>query len=467
MYERPLTQKVNVGDEPISNTVWGVDGNYRRDSRFLTKILDKLPFYSTKETSSLTFSGEVAQLIPGHSKAVGKSGISYIDDFEGAITPLDLKNPANWFMSAIPEQQTEPAMFPESVADSTFSGLNRAKIAWYYVDPIFQSDQPATPDNVDDDQQSNNFVREVIQTEIFPNIQQYTPQNIQCMNVAFYPNERGPYNYDVQPTQYSRGVDTSGNLKSPETRWGGIMRKIETNDFEANNIEFIQFWMLDPFCDGTPNDGTGGDLFFNIGTLSEDILKDQHKMYENGLPIPTGGSNTVSQTPWGVYPNVQSIVNAFDADEANRAAQDVGLDGLSTTNEQSYFSPFINSVLSGFGNGSAAYEQAATDPSSDNYKYFLDPSYDAPGVTVLDRYKKWNGQEGNSISTGTNNLSIATAIPDAEDINRDNNMNVGETYYQYHVSLRPGNMVVGQNYITDEYTTTVRLKNNNSTTVKW
>ncbi len=468
MYERPLTQKVNVGDEPIKNTVWGLDGNYRRDSRFLTKILDKLPFYSTKEVSSLTFSGEVAQIIPGHSNAVGKTGISYIDDFEGAITPLDLKNPATWYLSAIPEQQTDPGMFPESTEDSIKSGLNRAKMAWYYVDPIFQNDQPSTPSNVTPDEQSNNFVREVLQTEIFPNVQQYTPQNITCMNVAFYPDERGPYNYDCAQTPWSAGVDSTGHLKSPESRWGGIMRKIETNDFEANNIEFIQFWMLDPFADNTLNDGSGGDLYFNIGTLSEDILKDQHKMYENGLPIPSGGSNTTSPTTWGVYPNVQSIVNAFDSDEANRAAQDVGLDGLSTATETSYFQPFLQNISNTFNTGSAAYQNALNDPSSDNYLYFLDNSYDATGTTVLERYKKWNGQEGNSLTqSGGNNLSIATSTPDAEDINRDNNMNVGETYYQYKVSLKPGSMIVGQNYITDEYTATVRLKNQTSTTVKW
>jgi cell surface protein SprA len=468
MYERPLTQKVNVGDEPISNTVWGTDVNYRHDSRFLTKLVDKLPFFSTKEISSYTLNGEVAQLVPGHSNAVGKAGISYIDDFEGAITPLDLKNPASWYLSSIPEQQTDAAMFPESASDSVTSGLNRAKMAWYYVDPIFQSQQPSTPDNVDEDQMSNNFVREVIQTEIFPNIQRYTPQNITCMNVAFYPNERGPYNYDVTPSAVSSGIDSAGNLKNPETRWGGIMRKIETNDFEANNIEFIQFWMLDPFAEGTLNDGSGGDLYFNIGTLSEDILHDQHKMYENGLPLPTGGSNNTAHTAWGVYPTVQSIVNAFDGRTENIVAQDVGLDGLGTDTERIYYSPFLNQIVNSFSGGTStlAYASAANDPSTDNYLYFLDPAYDAPGISVLDRYKRWNAQEGNSVPSGSG-LSIATAVPDGEDINRDNNMNTGETYYQYKVNLRPGNLVVGQNYITDEYSATVRLQNNNTTTVKW
>ena len=466
MYEKPLTQKVNIGDEPISNTVWGLDGNYRRESRFLTKLLDKLPFYSTKETSSLTFSGEVAQIIPGHANAVGKTGISYIDDFEGAITPLDLKNPTSWYLSAIPKDQIDPTMFPEAGADSVTSGLNRAKIAWYYVDPIFQHSQSNTPENADADQRSNNFVREVIQTEIFPNVQRVTPQSITCMNVAFYPSEKGPYNYDITPGPYSKGVDAAGNLLTPESRWGGIMRKIETTDFESNNIEFIQFWMMDPFTTNTPNDGSGGELYFDIGTLSEDILSDGHKSFENGLPALTN-NYTVSPSPWGVYPNVQSIVNAFDNDNDSRATQDVGLDGLNDANERVQFNSSLNAYIQQFGQGSQAYQKANADPSSDNYLYFLDESYNSPGVGILDRYKRWNGQEGNSVTSGGSNLSIYSATPDAEDINRDNNMNRDESYFQYKVVLKPGNLVVGQNYITDEILAPVRLDNGTNTQTKW
>ena len=44
--------------------------------------------------------------------------------------------------------------------------------------------------------------------------------------------------------------------------WGGMMRKLETNDFEAANIEFVEFWMMDPFNN---EDGLliihGGDMY--------------------------------------------------------------------------------------------------------------------------------------------------------------------------------------------------------------
>ncbi len=472
LYERPLTQKVNVGDEPVSNTVWGVDGTYRRESRFLTKLLDKLPFYSTKEVSTLTFSGEVAQLIPGHSGSVGKAGTSYVDDFEGAITPLDMKSPSFWYLASVPEGQSEPGMFPEgslsAPTDTIASGLNRAKISWYYIDPLFQRTQSGlTPTDISTDDQSNNFVREVTQAEIFPNKSNPNgPQTITCLNLGYYPSERGPYNYDVYPTSISKGLNINGYLDNPESRWGGIMRKIETVDFESNNIEFIQFWMLDPFSVNTPNDGTGGELYLNIGSLSEDILKDNHKSFENGLPATGTNNNTTENSPWGVYPTIQSIVNAFDSDPNSRAQQDVGLDGLSDANEANYFSNYLALVAARWTNTSSAYRSVTEDPSADNYKYFLASDYSADNVAPLERYKGWNGLEGNSLSDG-NTVSQATNQPDIEDINRDNNMNTGENYFQYKVVLKPGNMVVGQNFITDEISANVSLANNTTVDVKW
>lgn len=471
--ERPLTQKVNIGDEPISNTQWGVDGSYRTDSRWLTKMLDKLPLYNTKETSTLTFNGELAELIPGHSKAVGKAGTSYIDDFEGAITPLDLKNPGSWYLASTPLGQDEAGMFPEAnYNDSLIYGYNRARLSWYYVDPLFQRKQSGiTPSDIDQNDMSNNYVREIPQAEIFPNKSQPNgPQSITCMNLAFYPDERGPYNFDVEPVAgISAGISSNGSLNSPSTRWGGVMRKIETNDFEASNIEFIQFWLMDPFADDSPNDGTGGELYFNLGSLSEDILRDGHKSFENGLPAPTN-NYTTQNSAWGRYPEITSIVNAFDNDPASRTQQDVGLDGLSDSDEKNFFNTsYLQRIAALYSTGSVAYQSANTDPSNDDYVYFLNPAYNDSGAAPLERYKRYNGQEGNSPANGTIDgvQSTATTLPDAEDINRDNNMDVGENYYQYKVELKPGDMVVGQNYITDMIESPVRYANNTNGTIKW
>ncbi|MFM2136088.1 MAG: hypothetical protein RL021_1488 [Bacteroidota bacterium] len=471
--ERPLTQKVNIGDEPISNWMLGADGSYRTDSRFLTKLLDKLPFYETREVSNITVAGEAAKMIPGHNRSIGKDGNAYIDDFEGAITPLDLRNPGSWFLSSTPMGQTEPGMFPEAdFNDSLINGFNRGRIAWYYVDPLFQRDQPGlTPDDVDANDQSNNYIREVPQAEVFPNRSQVGgPQVLTCMNVSFYPGERGQYNYDVEGASgVSSGMDPDGFLKDPDTRWGGIMRKIETTDFEASNIEFIQFWMMDPFASGSPNDGSGGELYFNLGNLSEDILRDGYKSFENGLPAPTN-NYTTQNSNWGRYSTIQSIVNAFDNDPDSRTAQDVGLDGLNDGDERTFFqNNYLGRIAALYGSGSVAYTVNERDPSADNYVYFLNPAYSDTNASPLSRYKRFNGHQGNSPANGTIDglQSTATTLPDMEDINRDNNMEVGENYWQYKVSLRPSDLVVGQNYISDMIESPVRYANNTTGSIKW
>lgn len=470
--ERPLTQKVNIGDEPISNWMLGVDGTYRTDSRFLTKMLDKLPFYNTREVSNITVAGEAAKMIPGFNKAIGQNGNAYIDDFEGAITPLDLRNPGSWFLASTPLGQTENGMFPEAdFNDSLISGYNRGRMAWYYVDPLFQRDQSVTPADITADDQSNNYVREVPQAEVFPNRSQVGgPQVLTCMNVAFYPNEKGHYNYDVDGAAgISAGMNADGTLRDPGSRWGGIMRKIETTDFEASNIEFIQFWMMDPFANGTPNDGTGGELYFNLGNLSEDILRDGYKSFENGLPAPTN-NYTTQNSSWGRYSLIQSIVNAFDNDPDSRNAQDVGLDGLNNSDERAFFKDaYLDRVAAVFGTSSQAYINANSDPSSDDYVYFLNPAYSDTNAAPLSRYKRFNGHQGNSPANGTIDglQSTATTLPDMEDINRDNNMEVGENYYQYKVNLRPSDMFVGQNYISDVIESPVRYANNTTGSVKW
>jgi len=468
--ERPITQKVNYGDEPISNTVMGTDGTYRTDSRFLTNLLDRLPFYHTKEISTITASGEVAKLFAGHSSAIGSgaAGTSYIDDFEGAITPLDIKNPGQWMLASTPEHQHD--LFPEDY-DSLINGFNRARLAWYYVDNIFQSQNSATPPGITTDQMSNNYVRDIQETEIFPNKSSpYGPRSLICTNLAFYPKERGPYNYDAKPLAgISAGVDTFGYLRNPASRWGGIMRRIETTDFQNANIEFLQFWMMDPFAYESPNDGSGGDVYVNLGDVSEDILRDGHKCYENGLYDPSG-ANPPKPGIWGKYPdeNLPQIGYNFDFDPNNRKKQDIGLDGLNDGDEQAFYSNYL-ATLSGIVNP-AAYNAAATDPSTDDWAYFQSNTYNNNSVAPLDRYKKYNGMEGNSPTDQVDGYTaLGSQYPDYEDLNRDFTLETDENYFQYHLQLKPAKMVIGQNYITDIVSTTVVNLPNNATgrTIKW
>ncbi|GGI22791.1 T9SS outer membrane translocon Sov/SprA [Pedobacter mendelii] len=464
--EKPLTQKVNLGEEPISNTIWGADVNYSSPSRFLTKLVDKLPFISTKAPSSVTFYGEYAQLIPGHPRALdfagSKNGVSYLDDFEASRSVIDLKSAISWQLSGTPQ------MFSESqlVNDLTY-GYNRARVAFYNIDPTFyNSAASTTPANIRNNRNelSNNYVREVIEQEVFPFKQTATGQalNITTLDVAYYPTIRGPYNFRTA------GFNRDGTLLNPRNNWAGFQRKIETNDFEALNIGFIEFWVMDPFINKT--NSIGGDLYFNLGNISEDILKDGRKSLENGLPA-TDDPTKYDETSWGRIPKLQPVVQAFDNSPDARKAQDVGLDGLSNENERAKFAAAINTIKAQLSPAAAALIDS--DPSSDDYTYFRGPLLDQANAGILKRYEKYNGTEGNSKTSqqsqdelGIEN-SASTSLPDGEDINRDNNMTQSDEYFQYKVSVRPGDLTVRQNFITDKVTSQVKLANGNTQAVSW
>lgn len=459
--EKPLTPKVNIGEEPISNTIWGMDANYSSDSRWLTKLVDKLPFLSTKEPSSVTFSGEFANLIPGHPKALNvagsTNGASYLDDFEGSRSVIDIKSPTGWQVSGTPQ------LFPEAQDLSLAYGYNRARLAFYNIDPIFfNRNNTLTPDNIKNNknEQSNHFVREVIEQEVFPFKQSTTgqPLTLPTFDLAYYPMLRGPYNYTTT------GINPNGTLNNPRSRWGGIFRRLESTDFEALNIEFIEMWVMDPFVYEPA--AAGGDLYFNLGSISEDILKDGRKSLENGLP-GDGDASKTDQTIWGRVPKLQPVIQAFDNDPSARRVQDVGLDGLSSNDERSFFSPFLNQL-----NPQAA-AQLQSDPSSDDYQYYRGSNLDQINAGILKRYERYNGPEGNSktneqsvAETGIDN-SASTSLPDGEDVNRDNNSSLADEYFQYKVSIRPQDMVVGQNFITDKVISTVKLPNGLSQQVAW
>lgn len=458
--EKPLTQKVNIGDEPISNTVIGTDISYRTNAPFITKAIDFLPVISTKEKSSITMYGEAAYLIPRTQRAISKEGISYIDGFEGSQSAIDIKNFGTWKIASIPQGQ--PLLFPEaSIKTGHEAGYNRSHLAWYVIDPTtFYQNSSQTPDHIKNnvDISENSQMHMLAQTQLFP---QYSPpqgtlNNIPVLDLAYYPEERGSYNYDTT----SANIDVDGKFTNPGDRWAGIMRALTTTNFETANVQFIQFWMLDPFNDDATDTGTvnmsGGDLFFNLGNVSEDILPDSRKSFENGLPPgATFDPDDYDTTDWGVVANQQVIVNAFDNNSASRIFQDVGLDGLGDDAERTKFAAFINWVNNS-GLSQSAKNRILNDPSTDNYNYYLDDVFDAMEYDILRRYKYYNGTELNSPTSEMADTMNAdgyptqgTTVPDIEDLNQDNNLSETESYFQYQVSLRPWDMVVGQNYITN------------------
>ena len=476
LHEKPMTQKNNFGDEPTSNTIWGLDLNYSHEVPFITKLVDMLPGIDTKAPSNLSLTAEFAHFIPGMSSTGSKEGsVSYVDDFEGAQSSIDLKGINMWFLASTPQDyRSASPMFPETAPGTGLAyGYNRARLAWYRISNDFYN-TGSRPSNITADDLSRPYSRRIYEQEVFPNkdLASGQPTNIYELNLAYYPEERGPYNYDVAPSPYSAGINGDGLLESPASRWGGIMRKLDYTDFETQNIETIEFWLMDPFIENPSH--SGGRLYINLGDISEDILRDGRKSFENGLPTSLTVVN-VDTTIWGRVPTTQPIVNAFDNDEASRMYQDVGYDGLSSTHnlldEQAFFADYLSAIEQRFGTSSRAYQQAAADPSADDFRYYRSSAYDDADVKINDRYKFFNNPEGNSPvdgDSGEDYMTSATAYPNVEDINRDNTLSEAENYYQYVIDLKPENMVIGQNHIVDiQEARNVELANGETTTCKW
>ncbi|RFS24572.1 cell surface protein SprA [Chitinophaga silvatica] len=471
MSERPYYQKVNYGEDPIKNTMVGFDANYASEWKGLNKFLDKLPNYTSTSPSTILFTGEVARLFPGHSKLVNqpgsRQGTAYIDDFEGVKSGYDLKFPAtSWALASTPKGATSASgqvMFPEAEATNVLDyGKNRAKIAWYIIEPTLQLPKsPNLPVGISLDDQSDPRVRMVYQKEVFKNRStDFGQSQLSTLDLAYYPTERGPYNFTSSNLQ----MDRNGLLNRPQTRWGGIMRAIDNSDFETSNIEYIEFWIQDPFI--KQQNSTGGALYFNLGNVSEDILKDGKKFFENGMPDPNQDPNKIDSSKWGRFPKFQQqITQAFDNDPNIRNYQDVGYDGLKSQDEAAFYHEYMDTLRMNFG-GTPVYNQALKDPSNDDYKHYRDPSYN--GLPILQRYKNYSNPEGNSPVSDSKSQysSAATNIPESEDLNRDNTMNETEEYFQYRVDLKP-NMQVGTNFIVDKIEADVTLPNNNKVTETW
>lgn len=476
LHEKPLTQKNNFGDEPTSNTIWGVDLNWRGEVPLVTKLIDMLPGIDTKAPSNLTLTAEFAHFIPGMSQTgMSEGSVSYVDDFEGAESSINLTTVNSWFLASTPQDWQRPmAMFPETAPGSGLAyGFNRAKLAWYRISNDFYN-SGTRPSNITADDLSQPYARRIYEQEVFPNKDRVAgqPTYVYELNLAYYPEEKGPYNYDVAPTAFSAGITDSGTLVDPKSRWGGIMRKLDYTDFETQNIETIEFWLMDPFIEN-PNH-TGGKLYINLGDVSEDILRDGRKAFENGLPTSALVVN-VDTTIWGRVPTTQPIVNAFDNDAQSRMYQDIGYDGLGSTHgltdEQAFFSDYLEAIAQRYGTASLAYQRAAEDPSGDDFRYFRSSYYDANDVKITARYKLYNNPEGNSPvdeDTDEEYMTSASAYPNVEDINKDNTLSEAENYYQYEIDLRPDRMVIGENHIVDiQEARNVQLANGETTTCRW
>ncbi|KGO88038.1 SprA protein [Flavobacterium rivuli WB 3.3-2 = DSM 21788] len=427
MSERPFTSKTNYGQESVNNTIFGLNTTYSTEVPFFTRLVNKLPFVDTDVPSNFSFRGEVAMLKPGASKAdqFGGEATTYVDDFEGSQSTIDMRGASGWSLSSVPIiGGVEPAI------NDPATNNHRAKLAWYSIDPVFYGSSQR-PTGLSDRDVSQNENRRIYYEELYPatDVVPGSTNVVTTLDLSYFPQERGPYNFNpiAAPTNGFTETDAVNN-------WGAIMRSITSTNFEQTNVEYIQFWMMDPYQsegatagDAITSDDNTGTFEIHLGEMSEDILKDNRKQYENGLP-GTDGSATVFPSVFGKVPVSQSLIYAFDTDRANRALQDVGFDGLNDVEERD-----ANPAFGGY-----------EDPAGDNYQFFL-----AANGSVVNRYKNYNGTQGNSpVDVGDTNRG-STTLPDVEDINKDNTMNTIDSYFKFSVPIAP-RAAVGVGYVVDE-----------------
>ena len=465
--EQTLTSKVAMGSEPLNNTLWGLNVNWKKESQWLTSMLDKIPFLHVTQPSQIQFTGEFAHLIAGQASGT-QDNASYIDDFENTKNGIDVLDPKAWTLSSVPT-----GILNHNDKTTLASGFERARLAWYTIDPLFTyRSSSLTPGHIksDLDQLSNHYVREVYVNELYPNRDQSTyngaTATLPILNLAYYPSERGPYNF-------STSLNPDGTLPNPQNSWGGMMRKLDTNDFESANIEYVEFWLLDPYIyvrqrgeDTAPY--ANGQLKIDLGEVSEDILCDGKKFYESGMPVD--GTSNFDFTQWGKIPRQTTQTYAFATTSGSRAKQDVGLNGLTDAEEQAFeaYGPF-NQFVQTLTNDSL--KQAwIKDPANDNYHYYRGSDFDARQTSILDRYKYINNPQGNSPDNDTNTEGYDTSYkagPDVEDINQDYTLNEYERFFEYTVDLNPDNLRAGSGYITDVRTANRTLRNGKRETVNW
>lgn len=452
MSEKPFTQKSNYGQESVNNTIFGVNTNYSTEVPFLTRLVNKLPNIDTDVPSNISFRGEIAYLKPDTPKADQFDGEStiYVDDFEGSQTTIDMRSPFSWSLSSVPVTNAQSGFNFGQVQGGTFLdglpyGYKRSKLAWYSIDPTFYVQRPS---GVSEDDLKLYSTRRIYSRELYPETDIAVGQQtvINTLDLSYFPQERGPYNFN--PAAAATNGFTPAEAQE---NFGGIMRAINSTNFEQSNVEYIQFWVLDPYNGGTtPQLGSTpqtnvGKLVFNLGEISEDVLKDGRKQYENGLP-GAGSNQPTLTTVWGKIPISQSLIYAFDTDTGNRSFQDVGFDGLNDADEAAKFPQFASQP----------------DPAADNYQYFLSATGD-----VIQRYKNYNGVQGNSpVELGDTNRG-STTLPDTEDINRDNTMNEINAYYEYAIDIVPGMVVGSHPYITDVKETIANLPGSGTTGARW
>ncbi|MAT79906.1 MAG: cell surface protein SprA [Flavobacteriales bacterium] len=430
--EKSISRKANYGIEPVNNTIFGMNAIYNSDAPVLTRLVNILPNINTDTKSNISLRTEFAYLKSSKPRSSGydNSTSVYIDDFEGTQNKIDLRDINSWKLGSVPVGYKGY----EFGNNDLMAGHNRAKLAWYSIDPIFYSYR--SPDEINSDEISKNATRRIYVDEIFPELDLYQGESRAqtTFDISFYPSEKGPYNNNT----------LNNFLNNKKENWAAITKTINTTNFKKANVEYIQFWMLDDFSEYDSNDFQIGEIVFHLGNISEDILPDGKKQYENGLPVKP--SDNFDNSKWGKTPTSQSLVYAFNSDADQRKSQDLGYDGLNDIDEKEYY-----------------FNGNTDDPAGDNYEYYLKRE-----GSILNRYKNYNGSQGNSPVNIDSNNRGSTTLPDVEDVNNDNTMNRINSYFEYKIPILKNITKENHPFVSDiRENNNVKLSNGNITKSRW
>ncbi len=458
--ERPLQDKIRIGDEPINNSIVGFDADASFDLPWLTRMVDNVPLLQTKAESRITFSGEFAQLRPdvAQTNAVSdamdsgdlfpdeENGVSFVDDFEGVKTSIPFKQPSQWHLAAAPALVPgyDGAMPTDSAISNPDNSISakigrsdlRGQFSWYTIPLNVEDivDVPTTPES-----------ERVRVTDVFPGREtQRQDRFLNTLDIHFDPTQRGPYNYNMELKQQLE--------QSPEEMWGGMTAVLPSGleDLTKNNVEFLEFW-VQPLLPGgrrpTAEDlqDYDGKIYVDIGVVSEDVVPNRINNNEDGL-VQRPESIRRDQPGRSYVPGV-SPNNDGQFSTETQHLEDVGLDGAPNTNagadeieeldginEQVLFSDFINYIRNAYGEDSRMYQRVQSDPSNDDYFYFGQGELDT--LKLHERFHRMYGyHDGNTPRNQDSEKRAVTNRPDAEGLITPSIVETNNSYYEYEMSF--------------------------------
>lgn len=460
--EQPLSDKIRIGNEPINNSVLGLDAKAQFDTPWLTRFIDKIPLLQTKTPSNFSFTGEFAQIRPGvaQTNAVQEAidngdlfkdeenGLVFIDDFEGAEYSISFLNPTRWNLAAAPAALPGYSLDESYFIDDSFQTSQelinkkartdlRAQFSWYSIPRNIES---VSREDVTEESRTI-LIDEVFQGREIINASEaiLTP-----LDVYYDPNSRGQYNYNRDLKTYLED--------EPAKMWGGMTAVIPPGqeDLVQNNIEFLEFW-VQPVLPGG-QDGTGqellydGKIYLDLGIISEDIVPNVRLNTEDGLA--TVLNNLTEDDPDGdprsyIPPSPPVPLGQFS--NSNRQLEDVGLDGAPNPgtsgangrDEGELFNDFIQSIITSYGADSEMALDVQADPSNDDYVYYAESQ--VRDLKLNERFHRMLGyHDGNTPeSNGSGDKTAITLRPDTEGLVSAASIQQSNSYYQYEINFNP------------------------------